>query len=72
MKYLIKINIRYDDFVKRVRNIHTCCAYIKPEGYIKITYEIIDKLKKGDLVITEYHDAPLGEVIYINAASNLN
>lgn len=72
MKYPIRINISYDEFVKQVRNIYTCCAYIKPEGYIKITDEIIDKLKKGDLVITEYHDAPLGEVIYINTASNLN
>lgn len=72
MNYPIKLNLSYDQFTKQVKNIHTCCAFIIPEGYINITDKIINKLKNGELVITEYHDEPLGEVIYISPASKLN
>jgi hypothetical protein len=51
----------------------TCAAFFSDgRGYVEVTSEIIDKINCGELVIIEYHDMPLGEVIYLSAASKLN
>lgn len=71
MKYPVKFHLSYDEFTKTVKNIYTCCSFIDGEGYKGITDEMRGKIKSGELVITEYHDAPLGEVIYVSPASKL-
>lgn len=41
-------------------------------GYVPITKQMIYKIKSGQLVVTEYHETPLGNVIYLSAESKLN
>ncbi len=70
MTYPVKFSLSYDEFVKTVKNIHTCCAFVD-STYKQITDSMREKIKAGELLITEYHDQPLGEVIYLEAASIL-
>ena len=58
--YPIKLNATLSD----VKDIYVCSAFFVGQGYKEITPEIIDRIEIGELVITEYHDTPLGEVIY--------
>lgn len=41
-------------------------------GYVPVTKEIIDKILAGQLVVTEYHETPLGNVIYVSGHSSQN
>lgn len=67
------MKIKFNATLLDVKNIFICSAFFSDgRGYVEVTTEIIDKIEKGDLVITEYHDEPLGEVIYLSAASKLN
>jgi hypothetical protein len=66
--YPVKFNATLLD----VKDIYNCSAFFSGQGYLEITPEIIDKINSGELVITEYHDEPLGEVIYLSAASKNN
>jgi hypothetical protein len=69
MNYPIKLNATLQD----VKDMFTCAAFFSDgRGYVEVTSEIIDKINCGELVIIEYHDMPLGEVIYLSAASKLN
>lgn len=70
MSYPIIFNLSYSDFIKQVKNIYTCCAFIDGT-YKPITEDIRKKIKSGELIISEYHDMPLGEVLYLDAKSNL-
>jgi hypothetical protein len=71
MNYPVSFNLSYNDFIKQVKNIHSCSAFFIGEGYKRITEEIRNKIKNGELIITEYHDEPLGEVIYLSPSSIL-
>ncbi len=71
MNYPAKFHLSYDDFIKTVKNIYTCSAFVTGDGYKHITEEMREKIKSGKLVITEYHDEPLGEVIYVSPTANL-
>jgi hypothetical protein len=42
------------------------------KAYRHVTEEMIRKIKAGELVITEYHEEPLGNVIYLDASSQFN
>lgn len=42
------------------------------KGYVGVTKDMIDKIVKGELVVTEYHETPLGNVIYLSGSSKLN
>lgn len=41
-------------------------------GYVAVTEDMINKIIKGELVVTEYHETPLGKVIYLSGHSKLN
>lgn len=70
-QYPIRLQISYQKFNEIVKNINTCCAFYDNK-YHGITPRVIDKLIKEDFLIAEYHDTPLGEVIYLVANSKLN
>lgn len=36
-------------------------------GYVEVTPLIVSKLINGELIISEYHEYPLGNVIYVEA-----
>lgn len=56
-----------------VKDIYTCSGFFSDgKGYVEITADIIQKIETGEIVITEYHDGPLGELIYLSASSKLN
>lgn len=41
-------------------------------GYVAVTAEMIEKIIKGELVVTEYHETPLGNVVYLSGHSSVN
>lgn len=41
-------------------------------GYVQVTTEMVSKIISGELVITEYHETPLGNVVYLSAVSKNN
>ena len=67
MSYKIKFNATLLD----VKDIDTCSVFFSGEqkGHQFLSPEIIDKINTGILLITEYHDNPLGEVLYLSAKS---
>lgn len=61
------MKLSYNDFIKTVKNIYTCSAFI--DGAFKMISECMrEKIKLGELIITEYHATPLGEIIYLSVA----
>jgi hypothetical protein len=44
-------------------------AFFDGQGYKEVTPEIIEKITQGELIVTEYHEEPLGNVIYLSAKS---
>jgi len=66
------MTVKFNATLLDVKDIYTCSAFFSGKGYVEITTEIIDKIERGELIITEYHDEPLREVIYLNATSRLN
>ena len=53
-------------------NEKLCAFFSDGRGYVSVTAEIIDKIIKGELVVTEYHETPLGNVIYLSGHSSVN
>jgi hypothetical protein len=69
--YTILLQPDYMTFLKNVKDLGTCCVFFCNQ-YRELTEDIVLKLENEDLLITEYHDMPLGEVIYLSVNSKLN
>ena len=67
MKKIINPNVNEIDLADETLS----AFYSDGRGYIPVTPEMIGKISKDEIVITEYHETPLGNVIYISANSNL-
>jgi hypothetical protein len=62
------MNINIDDI--KLENLSA--FFGDGKGYVAVTPEMIKKIKEGQLVITEYQETPLGNVIYLSGFSGLN
>lgn len=49
-----------------------CCFFDDGEAHRKITEDHLNKLRNGELIITEYVDSPLGGVYYFSAPAACN
>jgi hypothetical protein len=57
----------------KVQDIWTASAFFSDgKGCIEITANIIDKIENGELIITEYQNTPLGEILYLSAKAHNN
>lgn len=69
----VLFDLSYDEFKNVNKNIHTTSGFFSDgKGFIELTDSLLEKIKKGDIIITEYQDLPLGEIIYLEAKSTLN
>jgi hypothetical protein len=66
------MSVKFNATLLDVKDIYNCSAFFSGKGYIEITSDIIDKINNGELIITEYHNESLGEVIYLSAVSKNN
>lgn len=49
-----------------------CCFFEDGEAHRRITGEMLDRVKSGLIVVTEYVDSPLGGTYYLSPISILN
>lgn len=71
MTYNILLQPSYLTFLREVKDMSSCSVFFCNQ-YREFDEDIMIKLENEELLITEYHDAPLGEVIYLSVNSKLN